>query len=398
MSTAPEGESATPSMISKAELTSGLPDGIQHLFGEDPSPDYLTRDQKRERYQVLRASRQYSRLSPPSELTEEISRESTDVTRVARQRLAWLMITSQQHYHVHRIPKRKPGKFRTIYNPSVPMRRAQFRIKQIIDRVPVPDYLFAFEAGRRIGDMAQIHAGKQMVISLDIKDFFPSIKQFDVEEIFSQIGFNETDARMLSEVCTYKSFLPQGGLTSPKLSSLFTSISFGPKVKALCDERGWAVTIYADDITLSTDAVSENGGADALEMISEIKKVLKSYGLRLSPEKTKRMPRKVRQYVCGLVVNERANLLRRKRLQIRALLHNMDADLQAAAIRAQCTSLEELMAKVRGQLSWWKSVCPESTAPYIEKYQRIWYKYKEGIDNALLPDLARKAASSPQDC
>ncbi len=132
------------------------------------------------------------------------------------------------------------------------MRVVQYKIlKGILEKVDIPNYIYAFEKGKNIPEMAEIHVGKKVVISVDLKDFFTSIKQYHLLQMFQHLGFGVNPATTLSELCTYKAFVPQGALTSPKLSNLFTSLTFGPLLKEYCDRKGYILSIYADDITIS---------------------------------------------------------------------------------------------------------------------------------------------------
>ena len=112
------------------------------------------------------------------------------------------------------------------------MRSAQFRIcAAILNRITVPNYIYAFERDKNIPGMAANHVRKKVVVSLDIKDFFHSIKQRTLQELFGKYGFGEKPARTLSELCTFKSYVPQGAITSPKISNLIAADSFGPRIK-----------------------------------------------------------------------------------------------------------------------------------------------------------------------
>ena len=117
----------------------------------------------------------------------------------------------------------------------------------------MPDYLWAFEKGLTIRDMADKHCGKDWVVSLDIKDYFPSIKQRHVLSTLEDFGISGWAGKLISEIVTYKAKVPQGALTSPKISNMVTATTFGPQVHDLCELLGIVLTVYADDITMSFD-------------------------------------------------------------------------------------------------------------------------------------------------
>ena len=200
--------------------------------------------------------------------------------------------------------------------------------------------------------MAENHVGKAIVISLDIKDFFHSIKQEQLFDIFRYFGIGEKPARTLSEICTYKAFVPQGALTSPKISNIITAASFGPPVKTYCDGKGLTLTIYADDITVSSDDPDLNCAA----VISAITSIVTQSGFRVNTRKTKVMKKHNRQYVCGVVVNEKINLIRRERLRLRAIVHNVKMNGPAAEAQKNSQSVEQFINELRGKLNWYKQL------------------------------------------
>lgn len=249
------------------------------------------------------------------------------------------------------------------------MRLLQFRIlKEVLEKYfEIPDYIYAFERDKSIPVMAKMHEGSLQVVSLDIKDYFPSIKQNVLKDLMQSVGFGESPARTLSELMTLGPNVPQGGLTSPKISNVVASRTFGPVVKKFCEDRGLALTIYADDITISSKA--DFNAQEAIEFVSG---VLVGFGFRVNKAKTKVMKkgtRRSRLYVCGTVVNEKVNLLRNERLRLRAVVHNsVKNGLEAEASKTGLTANEFLM-RVRGKLNWFGQLNPEGSSKLIERFQ-----------------------------
>lgn len=224
-----------------------------------------------------------------------------------------------------------------------------------MDQAPIEPYVHAFEKSKSIPLMTQIHVGKKLIISLDIKDFFTSITQSKLSTCLRHLGMGMAAARTVSELCTYTFFVPQGGLTSPKVANLVTSMTFGPDIKRICDEEGFTLSIYADDVTISTD----REGVNIPSIISRISECITKYGFRINRSKTKVMPRKGRQYVCGVVVNEKNNLLLRSRQKLRAIIHYIEKEgLQAAAIRNGVESSESFESIIKGRVNWLKQLNP----------------------------------------
>lgn len=235
------------------------------------------------------------------------------------------------------------------------MRAAQYRIlTRLLEPIEVPDYVFAFERGRSVPVMAQIHVGMPLVISLDLKDFFPSIKQWMLHALFQGLGASTEAARTLSEVCTYGAFVPQGALTSPKLSNIISATTFGPTLKKYCDDRGYNLSIYADDVTISTprDLIAEEGQEAVTQIIEFVTATVGHYGFRVNKKKTKVMRRSQRQYVCGAVVNSRVNLQRKQRNRLRAMVHNVSRNGVQAEAAKSGVSPEKFLSTLMGHVNW----------------------------------------------
>ena len=263
----------------------------------------------------------------------------------------------------------------------------------------LPDYVYAFEKNRNIPEMAAKHVGKHCIISLDIKDFFPSIKQHTLKSIIERLGVAEHPARTISELITYKAFVPQGALTSPKVSNLVTSVTFGPEVSEYCTEHGFEMTIYADDITISTN----NTGVNAKEVINTITAIVAGHGFRINRKKTKIMYKGQRQYVCGAVVNEKVNLIVKERKRLRAMVHNIIKNgIESEATRAG-KEPAGYINYLRGRINWFRQLNKPLGQKYFDQLKAylltlkqkaeaeaevaILYKaYMEEIDKTLLEE------------
>lgn len=272
--------------------------------------------------------------------------------------LTWLSTDKSSHYTIHRIPKRASGKFRTIHNPDQQMRIYQNKILNgILADFDLPDYLWAFEAGRSIPQMAELHVNKEVVISFDIKDFFTSITQKDIQGVFAKYGIEGMASRTLSELCTYKFFVPQGAITSPKISNIIAANTFGPSIKQYCDDQGLSMTIYADDITISSVGRME---WDAINAVREVvASELTKHNFKLNRKKTKVMFRSRRQWVCGAVVNDKVNMLRKEREKLRAIVFNVCTNgLEAEAAKNNIPA-EMFERQLKGKLNWYRQLNPE---------------------------------------
>lgn len=241
------------------------------------------------------------------------------------------------------------------------MRAMQFRIlKGILEKIEIPEYIYAFEKEKSIPKMSVKHINKQVVVSVDLKDFFGSIKQFHLEQLFQLIGIGGKAGRTLSELCTYTMFVPQGALTSPKVSNVVTAMTFGPLIKAYCDEKGYELTIYADDITISSNTPldGKEGRETQYDMLNFLEKQVSLFGFRINDTKTKVMTYDQRQYVCGAVVNQKVNLQKSERHTLRAIVHNCEKNgIEFEASKNNVTG-PKFAEIIMGKLNWFTQLNP----------------------------------------
>lgn len=282
--------------------------------------------------------------------------------------LYWISHSKNTRYNKLYLPKKSGGK-RTVYNPDTHVRRVQWAIlKRVLSQLELPEYVWAFEPGKSVPEMASRHVLKKHVISLDIASYFESIHQDRVKEVLMEY-YDEKTSTLISELATYKYFLPQGGLLSPKLSNLTAAHTFGPKIDALVSNAGGVFSLYADDITISYDKLLSQ--EELKSIISKITSILSEFGLRVNRKKTKSMPYYRRQYVCGAVVNAKTTLPVEIRQKLRAIIHNTKKNGVVEEAKRYGVEPEEFISSIRGQLSWYKQLHPVLGERAMEAWKQI---------------------------
>jgi RNA-directed DNA polymerase len=146
--------------------------------------------------------------------------------------------------------------------------------------------------GRNIRTNAEMHLSKSYLLSVDISDFFKNINTDMVGLSLSKLGFSDFSVKHLSKIVTIDNFLPPGFSTSPIISNIVVK-KMDEELVNLCGDS-CVYTRYADDLYFSS-----NSGLPSMENISTI---VSNHGFTLNPQKTKYMPRGVKQYVTGLTV------------------------------------------------------------------------------------------------
>jgi RNA-directed DNA polymerase len=235
---------------------------------------------------------------------------------------------------------------RLLEIPKPRLREIQRKIlRRILDRVPPHSAAHGFVKGRSPRTFGIPHAGHEVLVSVDLKDFFPSIGIERIVAIFDALGYPRTVAWNLAYLCTtstpaeqlggfaYPSasllrtrHLPQGAPTSPALANL-AARKLDIRLTGLAGSMGLRYTRYADDLAFS-------GSCDADVLLWTIRQIVRDEGFGLNPAKTRVRRAHKRQQLAGLVVNEWPAVPRREYDALRAILHNCILTGPAAQNRA----------------------------------------------------------------
>lgn len=237
-------------------------------------------------------------------------------------RLRWLVfhreVDSGTHYHRWHVPKRDGG-LRLISAPKPQLKAAQHWIaRNVTEHLPVHGAAHGFVPGRSTVTNAREHAGAEVVIKLDLQDFYPTITQTRVKGLFRKAGYGEQVATVLSMLCTEaprervelrgKPFhvalgprsLPQGAPTSPSITNALC-LRLDRRMQGLATKLGFRYTRYADDLTFSWHDAGTP--APVGKLLHRVRGVVASEGFAVHPAKTRVMRKGRRQKVTGLVVN-----------------------------------------------------------------------------------------------
>lgn len=216
---------------------------------------------------------------------------------------------------------KKDGTKREINAPSLSVKIFQkWILENILYRISASQYSYGFERGRRKGSplvhCAEMHKNSLYVLKMDLKNFYPSIKQERVFFEFRNKGYNDEVSSLLTNACVRDDKLPQGAVTSAYLANLICR-KLDARIAGYCNKRNIVYTRYADDLTFSCD------DRDLLKRIfGTIKKIVENEGFLLNENKTIFMTPKGHKKVLGVTIND--NLIKApkelKRI-IRAVLH-----------------------------------------------------------------------------
>lgn len=175
----------------------------------------------------------------------------------------------------------------------------------------------AFRTNVSLKDNIQPHVNQDMVIALDLKDFFTSITFLHIYGLFyERLGYRKDVSVLLAKLCTYRGFLPQGAPTSPMLSNMVFS-RLDESIANYCANRNYTYTRYADDLTFSGSEMKVK------LLVRYVVNTISRKGFVLNEHKTKIMGRASAQYVTGCTVNHKPNAPRKYRECIRQEIYHL---------------------------------------------------------------------------
>ena len=271
----------------------------------------------------------------------------------------------KRSYIIRKIPK-KNGDFRTIAEPKRRLKALQRTVlKWLMARgIGASKYAMAFVKGRSIADNAKLHAGKKVVVVVDVKDFFGSITKEQVFHALKKEGINETEVSRIVEICTLDGCLPQGAPTSPLLSNVvFKHVDYrlaGLAKKWENRNPGTAYSRYADDMIFSSnDALFQR------RLLPIVEKFLTEEGFIINRAKTKVLRNGNRQMVTGIVVNQKPNVPREERRCLRAELHNIKKSL------IENRESKFNLSRLQGKAAFIKGINPESGKKFVQEINEI---------------------------
>lgn len=219
-----------------------------------------------------------------------------------------------QHYRRVKIPK-KSGGARFLDVPDALLKRVQKNIlHHVLEGLTVSPAAAAYRCGVSPLSNASLHTGSRLILKLDIHDFFGSIIfPMVLGRAFPGEYFPMPVRTLLTQLCCYKEYLPQGAPTSPAISNLVMK-PFDDYMLAWCGERQITYSRYSDDMTFSGDFCPG-------EVIRKTEGFLSVMGMELNYKKTRLCSNGTRQTVTGIVVNEKPQLPRDYRRRLRQEIH-----------------------------------------------------------------------------
>jgi len=141
------------------------------------------------------------------------------------------------------------------------------------------------------------HVRKPLVMTLDLKDFFPSVSRRMVLEMLMSRGASRVVATLVCRLVTFKNHLPQGAPTSPQIARLVLHPAAGHIVTALkrTTEQSNG-SIWVDDVTVS-------GPLGLKRLMPTLIRIFERHGFRVNRKKCEMMGADREQVSLGMKLN-----------------------------------------------------------------------------------------------
>jgi RNA-directed DNA polymerase len=291
------------------------------------------------------------------------------------------------HYIRFRIPK-KTGGDRIISAPMSRLKQAQYWIlSNILEKVALHEAAHGFRQGRSIVSNAQPHVGAEVIINLDLKNFFPSISYRRIKGLFRAIGYSEAAATIFGLLCTEPEIeaveldgktyyvalserhLPQGAPTSPALTNILCR-RLDRRLAQMAENLGFVYTRYADDLTFSA---SGDNRRYICNILRRTESIVAHEGFEIHEEKTRILRSSRQQEVTGVVVNDKPNVDKKTLKRFRATLFQIEKD---GLEGKHWGHSDDLIASIQGFANFVAMINPVQGAEFQEKVQRIRVKYR----------------------
>ena len=207
----------------------------------------------------------------------------------------------EDNYKIFKIKKRN-GKYRTIYEPNSTLKYIQRQIlNNILNERKISKYAKAYHKGLSLKDNAIPHINKEIILKLDLENFFDNISFIDVYNTCFPIEYYPKSIGMLlTYLVTYKDHLTQGSPTSAYISNLVMR-DFDEQLGNYCNNLNVSYTRYSDDMTFS-------GNFNPSDIIKKVNELLKNTNLTLNKYKIHIITKNNKQLVTGVIVNKKLSI------------------------------------------------------------------------------------------
>lgn len=305
--------------------------------------------------------------------------ELAKLTGLSTRLLYCLSMKTSNYYKQTSIPKHN-GAPREISIPSYTLQILQrWILVNILNKISSSNRAMAFRRGSRFGHKqnANYHSHTLYGISIDLKDFFPSITADKVYTVFANIGYDNFAATILTNICTLDGKLPQGSACSPAISNI-VCITLDKRFIGLCEKRGIRFTRYADDMYFSCDDKSL-----LLKNFPIIRKIIEDEGFILNERKIHFHTPSNHKRITGITV---ASSHMDGVVELKAP-KKLKKKIRAEIFRCIMSGSYDTKAHILGEITYVKFIEKENATPYLPRIKKYIDATAQKI--SIFPELVK---------
>jgi hypothetical protein len=281
--------------------------------------------------------------------------------RLGENRVTLRRITKSPHLYYSpflREKKVKPfqrvvsAKKRPIDNPCKELKAIQRKIvAALLGGTSVPEFLHGSVKGRTIVTNMAAHHGAEVLVKMDIKNYFGNVTEDLVYRVWHrELKCSEEVAKLLTQLTTFKGYLPQGAPTSSALANIYLSSAFSPILRQ-SKELGVIPGAYVDDVQFS--------GQHARLMMEPVRRRLARDGFSFPNKKREVLGRFEPKIVAGIRDGKDGPRAPKKKLSdLRAGFHKLKLGLVPEAEKA------DYIKRLAARVSHINQICPKDAAKY----------------------------------
>jgi RNA-directed DNA polymerase len=271
------------------------------------------------------------------------------------------------------------GKKRWIDAPNDELKKIQLNIlHEFLYQFQPHKCSFGFEKGKSVKDGAIQHQGAEVLLTMDITNFFNSFSTknvFDGLDYFAKKVFPVTDYEkkyesfdsyeqplaLLASLMCYMGHVPQGAPSSPALTNLLCYV-LDARLEEFATTHNCIYTRYADDMSFSC----KDKALDIGKLIKPITTATQTYriaNLKINKKKTRIQRKHKRMSVTGIVINNGLSVPRWKWRNFQAELYNLSRDNTQISL--------EKYQQLRGYIEWMRTLNPARAQKFMNLLGKI---------------------------
>jgi hypothetical protein len=245
----------------------------------------------------------------------------------------------------------------------------------LVKPIPTGPQVAAYESGKSTIEASAFCVNSKVLIKMDCKDFFPSIRRSWIRKFYERLGYTRPVASLIAQLfCTARTyttkgktitinFLPMGSIAAPFLANRIAEELIDKPIMEFIKEyntknnQDVRYVRYSDNLYFP--CYTHMRRAESQELSDSLSGIVNAAGW--GTHKIMQVPYFRKQKVLGLVVNEKTNIDSTEYKLYRAILYNcamkdIRVELEKYEARTSKTfsSPEMFINHLAGKIAWFK--------------------------------------------